>query len=136
MDYILDTNICIYIIRKKPLHVFEKFSTLPLGSVGISSITMAELQYGVHKSQMPEKNQLALNSFLLPLEIAPFEENAAVEYGKIRSSLEKSGFPIGSLDTLIGDHAKSLNAILVTNNLREFNRIEGLKIENWIGQDI
>jgi tRNA(fMet)-specific endonuclease VapC len=118
------------------MHVFEKFSTLPLGSIGISTITMAELQYGVHKSQMLEKNQVALNSFLLPLEIAPFEENAAAEYGKIRSALEKSGVSIGSLDTLIGAHAKSLNAILVTNNIREFERIEGLKIENWIGQEI
>jgi tRNA(fMet)-specific endonuclease VapC len=136
INYILDTNICIYIIKKKPLHVFEKFNSLPLGSVGISAITMAELQYGVHKSQLPEKNQKALNSFLLPLEIVPFEDNAAIEYGKIRSSLEKSGVPIGSLDILIGAHAKSLNAILVTNNIREFKRIEGLKIENWIGQEI
>lgn len=136
MDYILDTNICIYIIKKKPLHVFEKFNALPLGSVGISSITMAELQYGVDKSQMPGKNQMALNSFLLPLEIASFDDKAAIEYGKIRSALENSGFPIGSLDTLIGAHAKSINAILVTNNEREFKRIEGLKIENWISQEI
>ena len=103
MDYILDTNICIYIIKKKPVRVFEKFKELPLGSVGISSITLAELQYGVKKSAQPEKNQLALNQFLLPLEIVAFDTNAAIKYGNIRTDLEK----------------------------KEFKRVTGLNIENW-----
>ncbi len=131
MDYILDTNICIYIIKKKPAQVFEKFKKLPLGSVGISSITLAELEFGVKKSSQPEKNQLALNQFLIPLDIVEFDTNAAVEYGTIRKDLERIGTPIGPLDTLIAAHAKSLELILVTNNVKEFKRVAGLKIENW-----
>lgn len=131
MDYILDTNICIYIIKKKPVRVFEKFKELPLGSVGISSITLAELQYGVKKSAQPEKNQLALNQFLLPLEIVAFDTNAAIKYGNIRTDLEKKGTPIGPLDTLIAAHVKSLELTLVTNNEKEFKRVTGLNIENW-----
>ena len=131
MEYILDTNICIYIIKKKPIRVFEKFSELPLGSVGVSTITLAELQYGVKKSAQPEKNQLALNQFLIPLEIADFDSEAAAEYGEIRATLEKGGTPIGPLDTLIAAHAKSLKLTLITNNEKEFGRIAGLSIENW-----
>jgi tRNA(fMet)-specific endonuclease VapC len=131
MKYILDTNICIYIIKQKPVQVFEKFKNLPLGSVGISIITFAELQYGVRKSAQPEKNQLALNQFLIPLEIFDFDINAAVEYGRIRTNLEKLGTPIGPLDTLIAAHAKSLKLTIVTNNEKEFKRVEGLEITNW-----
>jgi tRNA(fMet)-specific endonuclease VapC len=132
MDYILDTNICIYLIKKKPMSVFEQFNKLPLGSIGISSITLAELQYGVHKSNSPEKNQSALSNFLLPLEIAYFDDSAAREYGNIRSQLEQVGKPIGPLDTLIAGHVKSIDAVLVTNNEKEFSRVSGLKIENWV----
>ncbi|MGB3849874.1 MAG: type II toxin-antitoxin system VapC family toxin [Tunicatimonas sp.] len=131
MEYILDTNICIYIIKKKPVSVFERFRGLPLGSVGISVITLAELQYGVKKSAQREKNESALNQFLIPLETVAFELEAAAEYGKIRASLEKSGTPIGPLDTLIAAHARSLNLILVTNNEKEFRRVADLKVENW-----
>ena len=131
MEYILDTNICIYIIKKKPANVFEKFSKLPLDSVCISTITLAELQYGVRKSVQPEKNQLALSQFLIPLEIVGFDSNAAIEYGGIRATLEKGGTPIGPLDTLIAAHAKSLKLILVTNNEKEFRRVAGLEVENW-----
>ena len=119
------------IIKKKPAQVFEKFKKLPLGSVGISSITLAELEYGVKKSGQPEKNQLALNQFLIPLEVVNFDSKAAVEYGIIRSNLEKSGTPIGPLDTLIAAHRISLELTLVTNNEKEFRRVIGLKIENW-----
>lgn len=132
MKFILDTNICIYIIKKKPIEVLKKFACLPLGSVGISSITMAELEYGVKKSQQPEKNQLALNQFLIPLDIFDFDSNAAFEYGIIRADLERKGTPIGSLDTLIAAHARSLDITLVTNNEREFERVPGLRIENWV----
>lgn len=131
MKYVLDTNICIYLIKKRPALVFEKFNALSLGSVGISSISLAELQYGIRKSSRPDQNQAALNQFLLPLEIVGFDTAAALEYGRIRADLEKKGTPIGSLDTLIAAHVKALGMILVTNNEKEFLRIPGLKIENW-----
>ena len=131
MEYLLDTNICIYIIKKKPIVVIEKFKTFPLGSIGISSITLAELQFGIRKSSNPDKNLIAINQFLIPLEIIDFDYNATIEYGIIRAELEKKGTTIGPLDTLIGAHAKSLDLTLVTNNEKEFNRIAGLKIENW-----
>lgn len=133
MEYILDTNICIYIIKKKPIEVFNRFLNLPIGCVGISSITFAELQYGVSKSLNSEKNKEALDLFLTPIEIVNFDENAAIEYGKIRTLLERKGFLIGSLDMLIAAHVKSMGIILVTNNQKEFERVEGLKIENWVG---
>ncbi len=96
--YILDTNICIYIIKKKPVKVFNRFKELTPGTIGISSITLAEMQYGIGKSSKPVRNQEALDQFLLPLHILDFDASAAIEYGKIRSRLEKEGSPIGSLD--------------------------------------
>jgi tRNA(fMet)-specific endonuclease VapC len=132
MKYLLDTNICIYIIKKKPKKVKEHFSTLQVGEVAISTITQSELQYGVEKSSNTEKNQRALDQFLLPLAILEYDQNASREYGKIRSDLEKRGQPIGPLDLLIAAHAKSLDLILVTNNTKEFSKISGLIIENWI----
>lgn len=131
MEYLLDTNICIYIIKKKPAEVFGKFKNLTIGDVGISSITLAELQYGIEKSSNPEKNRDALEKFLTPIEIIDYGYEATFEYGKIRAELEKKGVPIGPLDMLIASHAKSLDVILVTNNVREFERIAGLRIENW-----
>lgn len=106
IHYLLDTNICIYIIKRKPESVFDRFKNLVPGSVGISSITLAEMQYGIEKSSKPDQNQQALHQFLLPLEIMGFNSMAAVEYGKIRVSLEKKGLPIGPLDMLIAAHAK------------------------------
>ena len=132
MTYLLDTNICIYIIKKKPLHIFNRFKSFPLGSIGISSITLAELRFGVEKSIQIEKNKMALEQFLLPLDILYFDDNAAIEYGIIRSYLENKGTPIGPLDTLIAAHAKSEGLTLVTNNESEFQRIDNLKIENWV----
>jgi len=129
--YILDTNICIYIIKKKPEKVFKKFRGLTRGVVGISSITLAELLYGIGKSSKPIQNQVALDQFLKPLNILDFDAIAAKEFGRIRSDLEKKGTPIGSLDTLIAAHAKSAEAILVTNNTKEFDRVTELKVENW-----
>jgi tRNA(fMet)-specific endonuclease VapC len=131
MEYLLDTNICIYIIKKKPIPVFERFKHLSVGSIGISTITLAELQFGITKSSNPSKNQEALDKFLTPIEIVDFGFYATLEYGRIRAELERKGTPIGPLDTLIASHAKSLDLILVTNNEREFERIDGLKIENW-----
>lgn len=132
MEYILDTNICIYIIKRKPVSVLKKFSGLTVGNVGISTITLAELQYGVMKSSDPSKNSAALEKFLTSFEIVEFDIQACIEYGVIRSFLEKQGTPIGPLDTLIASHAKSLGVVLVSNNLKEFERIPGLLVENWV----
>lgn len=132
MGYLLDTNICIYIIKKKPDSVLKRLGQIPLGEIGISSITVAELDYGARKSANPEKNLSALDQFLLSFEIFSFDYNASSEYGKIRSALERKGTPIGPLDTLIAAHAKSLNYILVTNNESEFRRVEHLEVENWV----
>ncbi|TAM98891.1 MAG: type II toxin-antitoxin system VapC family toxin, partial [Chitinophagaceae bacterium] len=128
----LDTNICIYIINQKPPVILAKFQSIPLGEIGISIITLAELYYGAVKSASPDKNISALNRFVIPLEIFNFDHSAALEYGIIRSNLEKKGTPIGSLDMLIAAHAKSMDFIVVTNNEKEFSRVEGLRIENWI----
>jgi tRNA(fMet)-specific endonuclease VapC len=132
MKFLLDTNVCIYIIKNKPLNVFEKFLTLELGSVGISSITAAELIYGVEKSKNVAKNKEALIKFLTPIEILDFDFSASEGYGKIRTDLERKGTPIGPLDLLIAAHAMSLDLTLVTNNESEFNRVVGLKVENWV----
>ena len=131
MKILLDTNICIYLIKNKPESVRKHLATLHPGDVGISSITAAELRYGVAKSQAKAQNVTALDTFLLPLEVAPFDEAAAEKYGEIRAALEKKGTPIGPLDMLIAAHAVSLGATLATNNLREFKRVPGLKCVNW-----
>ncbi|MGF1495131.1 MAG: type II toxin-antitoxin system VapC family toxin [Microcoleaceae cyanobacterium] len=131
MRYLLDTNICIYLIKQKPPQVLERFQTLALSDVGISSITVAELEYGIYKSQQQEKNHNALMQFLIPLEIVDFDQAAATIYGSIRSDLERRGLVIGSMDMLIAAHAISLGVVLVSNNAREFSRITNLSLENW-----
>jgi tRNA(fMet)-specific endonuclease VapC len=135
MTYMLDTNICIYIINNKPVHVMKKFLTLERNDrVCISTITVAELFYGLEKSQSLKKehNRLALIKFLAPLEVMAFDEHSAIEYGSIRVALEKSGCVIGGNDLLIASHAKRLGCVLVTNNEREFRRVDGLSVENWV----
>jgi len=131
MKYMLDTNICIYLIKQNPAKVLKHFKSHAIGDIGISSITLAELRYGVFKSQHIEKNQQALDEFILPLEIAGFDEKAAQEYGAIRAELERAGKPIGSMDMLIGAHAHALGVTLVTNNTKEFKQIKNLKIVDW-----
>jgi tRNA(fMet)-specific endonuclease VapC len=128
----LDTNICIYIIKARPHAVLAAFEAHNVGEIGISSITVAELQYGVAKSQHPQRNRVALGQFLAPLVVADFDAAAAESYGGIRAKLERQGTPIGSLDALIAAHALSLDAILVTNNVREFSRVPALQVENWV----
>ncbi len=128
----LDTNICIYIIKNKPLNVLKRFKKFDIGDLVISSVTVSELFYGVYKSKYIEKNLKALEDFLYPFDIIEFDENAAIEYGKIRASLEEKGQVIGGLDMLIAASAKSQGMVLVTNNIKEFKRIEDLEIENWI----
>jgi tRNA(fMet)-specific endonuclease VapC len=130
MRYLLDTNICIYIISERPIHVMARFRLERIGEIGISSLTAAELDYGVEKSGSA-RNRQALEKFLAPLEIVAFDEMAFRHYGRLRADLEKRGLPIGSMDMLIASHALALNAILVTNNTREFERVSGLHLENW-----
>ena len=132
IDFLLDTDICIYLIKHKPPQVIARLRELPLSTVAISSITLSELEYGVMKSSRPKQNKFALMQFVVPLEILPFDDLAAREYGHIRSFLEKQGTPIGSLDTLIAAHALALDCILVTNNQKEFARVPGLKTANWV----
>jgi tRNA(fMet)-specific endonuclease VapC len=131
MNYLLDTNICVLLIRQKSPQVLAHLTRYGIADVGISAITASELQYGVHKSSQVGQNQQALDQFLLPLTILPFDEAAALRYGQIRAALEQQGLPIGSLATLIAAHALSAQLTLVTNNVREFSRVAGLKIEDW-----
>jgi tRNA(fMet)-specific endonuclease VapC len=133
MKYLLDTNICIYIINEKPKQILRKFERYPVHEFGISSITHAELQYGIEKSNNKNTNQDALDEFLLPLTILPFHDKSLVTYyGKIRTSLESKGKTIGPLDMLIAAHALSLDLTIISNNIKEFSRIPNLKCENWI----
>ncbi len=132
MRYMLDTNICIYVIKHKPESVFRKLKKIKPEDVCISSITYAELAYVVEKSAQPERNRLALSMMLSSIEIVAFDDAAADEYGEIRAGLERKGTPIGSLDMLIAAHARSLGCTLVTNNTKEFCRVEGLEVVNWV----
>ena len=132
MLYLLDTNTSIYIINRRPPGVFVHFSGVQAGQIGISSVTGAELIYGVQKSGSP-RNQAALNKFLAPLDILPFDEAAMREYGALRSALEKKGKPIGAMDLMIAAHALALGITLVTNNQKEFKRVPRLRLENWVG---
>jgi tRNA(fMet)-specific endonuclease VapC len=134
MRYLLDTNICVHLIRHRPAGLLQKLTSLPVGEAGVSSITVAELQYGVRRSSRPEQNAEALAMFLLPLPIADFDYKAAEAYGRIRAHLEGGGMPIGTLGTLIAAHAISLDAILITNNVGEFSRVPQLQVEDWTGK--
>lgn len=127
---LLDTNICIYIINKKPAAVLERFKEFGTGEIGISSIVAAELAFGVQKTGSI-RNKEALNLFLAPLSIVPFDTGCVWAYGTLRAQLEKLGQPIGALDTMIAAQALALDLPLVTNNQKEFSRVPGLKLENW-----
>ena len=131
MRYMLDTNICIYIIREKPIKVLKKLRTFDLSDIVISAITHSELEYGVAKSNRRHENHGALIKFLAPLEIVSYDDKAAADYGQIRTHLEKKGTVNGAMDMLIGAHARSIPVTLVTNNQKEFRRIPGLRVENW-----
>lgn len=133
MRYLLDTNICIYLIKKRPIEAIERFRKHSPKDTGISTITLFELEYGVEKSRYRQRSEDALAKFLLPLNIIDIDRPSAIEAAAIRAKLEKKGMPIGPYDLLIAGLAKSQNLILVTNNIKEFQRIEGLEIENWVG---
>jgi tRNA(fMet)-specific endonuclease VapC len=132
--WMLDTDVCIALIKRQPPELIGRLKKHKPGDIAISSITLAELHFGVSKSTQPDKNRAALDQFLLPLEILPFDDGAAERYGPVRAALEAAGTPIGPLDTLIASHALSVNAAVVTNNVREFSRVRGLRVENWIDE--
>lgn len=132
MKYMLDTNICIYAIKNKPESVLVKLKAYQHDGLCISAITLSELEYGASKSASPDRNRAAIMQLLFVLDVIPFDDRAAMEYGKIRAHLERQGTPIGPLDMLIAGHARAENLILVTNNVKEFNRVPGLKVENWV----
>lgn len=131
MKYMLDTNICIYVIKHKPPEAIKNFLKHDPDDMCISSITYCELMHGVEKSQAKERNRLAVTLFLSAISILSFDSHAAEEYGKIRADLERKGTPIGPMDMLIAGHARSEGLILVTNNTREFFRVEDIEIEDW-----
>ena len=128
---LLDTHICIYIIDTKPPAVLARFQQYRLGDIGLCSVVAAELAYGVAKSGSA-RNRQALEMFLAPLTILPFDATAVWAYGDLRADLERRGTPVGALDTMIAAHALSLQAMLVTNNTREFAKVPGLQLDNWV----
>lgn len=132
MKYLLDTNICIYIIKQHPPQVLNHFKKHKAGQIGISSVSLYELFYGAYKSQFTDKNHAAVQKFIEPLELLEFDEKAADYAGKIRAELESKGRMIGQLDLLIAAQALSRNLIVVTNNTKEFRRVKNIHVENWI----
>lgn len=131
MRYMLDTNILIYVIKNEPQRVLERLKMHDPSEVCVSLITYAELMYGVEKSKMKYENRMKLAKLLAVIEIIGFDDKAAEEYGDIRATLEAKGTPIGPCDMLIAASARSKGCILVTNNAKEFSRIDDLTIENW-----
>ena len=130
--FMLDTNICIYIIKKKPVSVLRHIKKTKDKGLFISAITLSELEFGIENSDYKEKNRIALMEFLTIIGIKHFDENAAKEYGIVKKYLKDKKCLIGSMDMLIAAHAKSLNMVLVTNNIKEFVRVKDLKVENWV----
>lgn len=131
MIYMLDTDTCIYTIKKNPRGVFAKLRKFSPDSIAISAITEAELRFGMSNSSKPEHNHRVLDEFLAPFQVVSFDSAAAAHYGEIRSHLRRSGTPIGNMDLLIAAHARSLSVTLVSNNVKEFAKVPGLKLENW-----
>lgn len=132
LRYLLDTNIVIYVIKKRPLAALQKFNQ-HAGYMAISSVTLAELLHGVEKSTQPVDNLATVEDFCSRLEVLPYADKAAQHYGSIRAALERLGTPIGVNDLHIAAHARSEGLVLVTNNLREFERVPALGLENWVG---
>jgi tRNA(fMet)-specific endonuclease VapC len=141
MKYLLDTNICSYIIKYKPLEVWKKFKSLPIEDCAISSITLAELKYWVARNKRlheksknhgtPNINEQIIDNFVSHLDVVEFDTEAAIVYGKVRDALEAKGITVGSADLFIGSHAISLRAVLVTNNVKDFKAFPDIQLENW-----
>ncbi len=132
MKLLLDTDTCIHLIRHQPPEMLRRIKRYSPGDIGISSITLGELAFGVAKNEQRERNKEALEEFTMPLEIVPFDDAAARIYGTLRADLERAGTMVGALDTLIGAHALCLGVTLVTHNTREFSRIAGLRLADWV----
>ncbi len=131
LRYMLDTNICIYVIKNRPAELRDRFNSLA-DQLCISAVTLAELFYGVEKSARPAENLAIVEQFAARLDVLPFAERAASHFGQLRAELEKAGQPAGAYDMMIGGHARSEGLIIVTNNRREFDRMSGLRVENWV----
>lgn len=131
MKFLLDTNICVSVVRSKLPRLIQKLRSHAAEELAISTITLAELRYGADKSQFPARNHTALNTLLAPIAISHFDDQCADQYGIVRSQLERRGLSIGPIDTLIAAHALRLKITLVTNNVREFSRVPNLQIEDW-----
>ena len=132
--FMLDTNICVELLRGRAPGLLKRLRQFEIDEIAISSITLAELQYGVAKSARPARHAVLLAKFCAPLGILPFDSIAAETCGRVRAALEHTGTPIGPLDTLIASHALAVGVTLVTNNEREFRRVAGLRVENWLAQ--
>ena len=130
INYLLDTDTCIYTIKRKPQHIKRLFNA-NIGRLAISSVTWGELIYGAEKSNNPASNLDQLEGFAARLEILPFGDNEAKQFGQVKAELEGKGRVIGAYDMMIAGHARSLGLVLVTNNTREFKRVEGIRVENW-----
>ncbi len=128
----LDTNICIYALKRRPPEVLSRLERLTPADVAVSAVTAAELRFGASKSSAPERNHRVLDVFLGHINVLAFDVDAATSYGRVRAHLERRGRPIGAMDTLIAAHALSLGATLVSNNVREFKRVPRLRCENWV----
>ena len=135
MKYLIDTNICIYIMNHHPPEVLARFREMGIGEIAVSSITVSELYYGAQKSSNKRRNLQRVEDFLYPFDVLAYDDAASREYGRIRATLEKMGQVIGPLDMLIAAHALSRKLILVTNNINEFSRIKSLQIENWVADN-
>ena len=131
MKFMLDTDMCIYVIKEKPASAIRRLRRTPVPDVCISAITLSELEHGVAKSSRPDRNRIALAEFLAPLQVVSYDDMAAQKYGTLRADLERQGTPIGSLDMLIAAHALALDCTLITNNESEFARVPGLRVQNW-----
>lgn len=130
LKYMLDTNICIFTVKNRPVHMREVFNRHH-GQMCISTVSLMELIYGAEKSASPERNLAVVEGFAARLDVLPYDEIAASHTGQLRAELAKSGTPIGPYDQMIAGHARSRGLIVVTNNLREFDRVPGLRVEDW-----
>jgi len=131
LKYLLDTNIVIYTLKNRPPEVREAFNR-HADQLCASTVTLGELIYGAEKSRQPERNLAEVESFAARLQVLPFDTDAAIHFGQIRAELARSGYPIGPYDLMIAGHARSRGLVLVSNNLREFQRVPGLRLENWV----
>ncbi len=134
MRYLLDTNTCIHLIKHHPPEFWRKLSVIPVGQVGLSSCVLAELWYGIEQSARRAENEAALEDFLDYVEVLDWPAQAAPIYGRLRATLKRQGTPIGAMDLMIAAHALVVDATLVTDNLQEFQRVPGLRVENWMGR--